>query len=112
MICPLQSHPQNPYPTGEGTTLKRTLYLLQKRTFSLASQYGTILLSTLIGSFTDCTVSLASYDLFPMLAVQPGQTTVENNPSQVEVCVDSHAIAQLSAPCGSQQFPLLWFGLQ
>jgi hypothetical protein len=51
---------------------------------------GTILASSTSGSFTDYTVSLASYDLFPMLAVQPGQTTVENNPSQVEVYVDSN----------------------
>ncbi len=41
------------------------------------------------GSFVDYTVSLASYDLFPTLAVQQGQTTLLNNPSQVEVYVDS-----------------------
>lgn len=50
---------------------------------------GTVLATSTIGNFTDYTVSLASYDLFPMLAVQPGQTTLENNPSQVEVYVDS-----------------------
>jgi hypothetical protein len=42
------------------------------------------------GNFTTYTVSLASYDLFPQLAVQPGQTTLLNNPSQVEVYVDSN----------------------
>ena len=42
------------------------------------------------GSFTDYTVSLASYDLFPTLAVQQGQTTLLNNPSQIEVYVDSN----------------------
>jgi hypothetical protein len=42
------------------------------------------------GSFVDYTVSLASYDLFPALAVQQGQTTLLNNPSQVEVYVDSN----------------------
>jgi hypothetical protein len=51
---------------------------------------GTITASNQVGNFIDYTVSLASYDLFPMLAVQPGQTTVENNPSQVEVYVDSN----------------------
>jgi hypothetical protein len=51
---------------------------------------GTVIASTQNGSFTDYTVSLASYDLFPMLAVQPEQTTVENNPSQVEVYVDGN----------------------
>jgi Domain of unknown function (DUF5666) len=48
-----------------------------------------VISSSQTGSFTDYTVSLADYDLFPMLAVQPGQTTIENNPSQVEVYVDS-----------------------
>ena len=37
------------------------------------------------------TVSLASYhDLFPTLAVQQGQTTLLNNPSQIEVYVDNN----------------------
>jgi len=40
------------------------------------------------GSFTVYTVSLANYDLFPQLAVQQGQTTLLNNPSQVQVYVD------------------------
>ena len=51
---------------------------------------GTVARSSTSGDFTDYTVSLAPYDLFPMLAVQPGETTVENNPSQVEVYVDSN----------------------
>ena len=42
------------------------------------------------GSFIDYTVSLASYDLFPTLAVQQGQTTLLNNPGQVEVYVGSN----------------------
>jgi hypothetical protein len=42
------------------------------------------------GGFTDYTVSLAPYDLFPTLAVQPGQTTLLNNPSEIEVYVDSN----------------------
>jgi hypothetical protein len=36
------------------------------------------------------TVSLAAYDLFPILAVQPGQTKALQNPSSVEVYVDSN----------------------
>jgi Domain of unknown function (DUF5666) len=51
---------------------------------------GTILGSSIIGGFTDYTVSLASYDLFPALAVQQGQAALLNNPSQVEVYVDSN----------------------
>jgi len=59
---------------------------------------GTILSSTQAGNFTDYTVSLPSYDLFPMLASQPGQTTVENNSSQVEVYVDSNTQSLNSQP--------------
>jgi hypothetical protein len=51
---------------------------------------GQIVGSQQSGSFTEYTVSLASYDLFPDLAVQPGQTTLLNNPSQMEVYVDSN----------------------
>jgi hypothetical protein len=50
---------------------------------------ATVVASQQNGSFVDYTVSLASYDLFPTLAVQQGQTTLLNNPSQVEVYVDS-----------------------
>jgi hypothetical protein len=42
------------------------------------------------GGFTLYTVSLASYDLFPQLAVQQGQITVLDNPGEVQVYVDSH----------------------
>jgi hypothetical protein len=51
---------------------------------------GQIVGSQQSGSFTDYTVSLASYDLFPNLAVQQGQTTLLNNPSQMEIYVDSN----------------------
>jgi Domain of unknown function (DUF5666) len=50
---------------------------------------GTVVASSTGGNFTDYTVSLAPYDLFPMLAAQPGDPTVENNPGQVEVYVDN-----------------------
>jgi hypothetical protein len=45
---------------------------------------GAVVASSTSGNFTSYTVSLAPYDLFPMLAAQPGDPTVENNPSQVE----------------------------
>ncbi len=51
---------------------------------------GTVVGSQQSGSFTDYTVSLASYDLFPTMAVQQGQTTLLTNPTQVEVYVDSN----------------------
>ena len=49
---------------------------------------GSVVASTPAGNFTDYTVSLASYDLFPTLAIQPDAITVLNNPSFVEVYVD------------------------
>lgn len=61
---------------------------------------GAVTTSSKNGNFTDYTVSLASYDLFPMLAVQPGQSTVENNPSQVEVYVDSNTQLLNTQPLG------------
>lgn len=51
---------------------------------------GTVVASEESGSFVDYTVSLASYDLFPTLAVQQGQTTLLNNPSQMEIYVDNN----------------------
>ena len=50
---------------------------------------ASVVASTTSGNFTDYTVELASYDLFPMLAVQPAQNTLLANPGQVEVYVDS-----------------------
>lgn len=60
-------------------------------TITLAPQTidGTVTASKQSGSFVDYTVSLTSYDLFPTMAVQQGQTTLLNNPSQVEVYVDN-----------------------
>jgi len=51
---------------------------------------GAVVASSTNGNFTQYTVSLAPYDLFPTLAVQQGQTTLLNNPSEVEVYVDSN----------------------
>ena len=42
------------------------------------------------GNFTTYTITLAPYDLFPQFAVQPGQTTLLTNPSQVVVYADSN----------------------
>jgi hypothetical protein len=51
---------------------------------------GTVESSTTSGLFTVYTVVLASYDLFPSLATQPGQTSLLTNPSVVQVYVDSN----------------------
>ncbi len=50
---------------------------------------GTITAVSSSGAFTVYTASLAAFDLFPILAVQPGQTTALQNPSSVQVYVDS-----------------------
>jgi Domain of unknown function (DUF5666) len=71
---------------------------------------GTVTASSTMGGFTDYTVSLAPYDLFPMLAVQPGQTTVENNPSQIEVYIDSNT-QMLNSPPIATGNTLRFYGL-
>jgi hypothetical protein len=71
---------------------------------------GTVMASRPSGSFTDYTVSLASYDLFPTLAVQQGQTTLLSNPSQVEVYVDN-STQQLNAQALAPGNTLRFYGL-
>ncbi len=51
---------------------------------------GTISAISSEGSFTTYTVTLALYDLFPNLAVQPGQTTLLTNPNTVVVYADNN----------------------
>ena len=51
---------------------------------------GTVVESSTSGPFSVYTVLLAPYDLFPALAVQPGQPTLLSNPDQVEVYIDSN----------------------
>jgi hypothetical protein len=73
---------------------------------------GTVVASQQSDSFVDYTVSLASYDLFPTLAVQQGQTTLLNNPSQVEVYIDNstqHLNTQALAPGSTLRFNGLVF---
>lgn len=53
------------------------------------------------------TVNLASYDLFSTLAVQAGQTTLLNDPGEMEVYVDSSTQlpnSQSLAPGGTFRF--------
>jgi Domain of unknown function (DUF5666) len=51
---------------------------------------GTISAISNEGSFTEYTVTLAPYDLFPQFAVQPGQTTLLTNPNTIVVYADSN----------------------
>jgi hypothetical protein len=51
---------------------------------------GTVSAISSEGNFTTYTVTLAPYDLFPNLAVQPGQTTLLTDPNTVVVYADSN----------------------
>jgi hypothetical protein len=59
---------------------------------------GTVSAISTSGGFTTYTVTLAPYDLFPNLAVQPGQTTLLTNPNTVVVYADSNTQQLNSAP--------------
>ena len=76
-------------------------YLATATTVTLMPQTvnGTVSGIATSGDFIVYSVSLASYDLFPQLAVLPGQTTLLNNPSVVEVYADTNtAMLTSSAP--------------
>jgi hypothetical protein len=62
------------------------------RTVTLIPQTidGTISATSNSGSFAVYTVTLAPYDLFPELALQPEQITLLTNPNQVEVYTDTN----------------------
>ena len=62
---------------------------------------GTVLSATPSGGFTDYTVSLAPDNLFPTLAVQPGQTTLLSNPTVMEIYVDGSVQRLNSQPLAS-----------
>jgi hypothetical protein len=59
---------------------------------------GSVVESFASGAFSVYTISLAPYNLFPALAVQPGQPTLLSNPSLVEVYVDSNTQHLNSTP--------------
>jgi len=71
--------------TSGGTQTLATTITLLPQTIN-----GTIFGVSSSGGFTVYSISLAPYDLFPILAVQPGQTTALQNPSSVEIYVDSN----------------------
>lgn len=73
---------------------------------------GTVMGSSTSGTFSVHTVSLSDYDLFPALAAQPNQTAVVNNPSEVQVYVDSSTQmlnTQAIVPGGTLRFNGLVF---
>jgi uncharacterized protein DUF5666 len=58
---------------------------------------GTVSAISTQGAFTAYTVTLAPYDLFPVLSAQPGQPTLLTNPNTVTVYADNNT-QMLSAP--------------
>jgi hypothetical protein len=84
----------------------------QANTITLVPQTmnGIVVASQQSGSFVDYTVSLTSYDLFPTLAVQQGQTTLLNNPSQIDVYVDNNT-QKLNTQALAAGSTLRFFGL-
>lgn len=110
----LQSLPFVPSFTGSNMVAGQNVYLSSPALSDSSNPYteldaitlipqtinGTVTGSSVSGSFTDYSVSLAPYSLFPNLAVQPGQTTLLNNPSDVEVYVDSSTQLLNSQPLG------------
>jgi len=61
---------------------------------------GTVVATSTSGAFTVYTVALASYDLFPTLAVQGGQTSSLLDPATVFVYADAGTHMLNSAPIG------------
>jgi hypothetical protein len=71
---------------------------------------GTIVATAMSGGFTVYTVQLAAYDLFPALAVQPGQTTRLGAPTTVHAYVDANT-QQFSTAPPTNGAVLRFFGL-
>ena len=71
--------------TFPGSPLPGTTVTLMPQTVD-----GTVTAISSEGGFTAYTVTLATYDVFPSLAVQPGQTTALTDPSTVVVYADSN----------------------
>jgi len=120
----LQNLPFVPNFTGSNMVAGQNLYLsaptqtdmsnpyTELRTITLIPQTinGTVLGISTSGGFTNFTVSLASDDLFPTLAVQQGQTTLLTNPSQVEVYADSNTQLLNTQPLAAASM-LRFYGL-
>ena len=71
---------------------------------------GSVTGSSISGNFTVYTIELAPYDLFPVLAVQQGQASLLNNPSEVQVYVDANTRQFNSQPLASGS-TLRFYGL-
>jgi hypothetical protein len=62
---------------------------------------GTVSAMATVGNFTEYTVTLAPYDVFPQFAVQSGQTTQLTNPQEVVVYADKNTQMLNSSAAGA-----------
>jgi hypothetical protein len=81
---------QNVLTTNHAPTLPSQYFPLTTMTLLPQTINGTVSGVSSSGSFTTYTVTLAPYDLFTFLPVQPGQATVLTNPGTIVVYVDSN----------------------
>jgi hypothetical protein len=83
---------QNVYVATNAATINNGMPLAPATTVTLMPQTlnGTVAGVSSSGNFQIYSVSLAPYDLPPILDTQPGQSSVLNSPSSVEVYVDSN----------------------
>ncbi|MGD0731486.1 MAG: hypothetical protein ABR956_09480 [Terracidiphilus sp.] len=91
---------QNGFLTTHALSVPGGFPYTQAKTVTLLPQAinGTVSATSSSGGFTTYTVTLANYDLFADLAVQPGQATLLNNPNNVVVYVDSNTQLLNSSP--------------
>lgn len=89
--------------TSHSTTLQPYPVYVPLTTVTLMPQAinGTVIGATTQGGFTEYTVQLAPYDIFPQFAVQPGQTTLLTNPNQVVVYADANTQVLATPAAGS-----------
>jgi hypothetical protein len=91
---------QNSYISTDALTIVAAPIYTPASTVTLIPQTidGAVTAVNTIGNFTEYTVALAAYDLFPDLAVQAGQTTLLTSPGIVVVYVDSSTQLLNTAP--------------
>jgi hypothetical protein len=83
---------QNVYITTHALAMSSAPTYFPASTVTLMPQTlnGTVVGASSSGAFRIYSVSLAPYDLPPILATQPGQSSPLNNPGTVEVYIDAN----------------------
>jgi hypothetical protein len=81
---------QNVLTSYHAATVPSQHFTLTTMTLLPQTINGTVSAVSSSGSFTTYTVTLAPYDLFTILPVQPGETTTLTNPGSVVVYADSN----------------------